>query len=123
MKTETISPTELDGLDIEDELADFTADVLSLKANEKILHRLFSNPLGKWSNLASFLNDYDEIIQRLAKLQGDCDGTLQVTWLQHPELNQGYCLVLFYMDSLGWDNLALYNKERLEKSENTLTSR
>ena len=44
-------------------------------------------------------------------------GTLRVTWLEYPELEQGYCLVLFYMDSLGWNSLALYNKTRLENVE------
>ncbi|MEO1743102.1 MAG: hypothetical protein AAFR99_14995, partial [Cyanobacteria bacterium J06629_9] len=62
-------------------------------------------------------SSHTEVAQTLASLQAECDGTLRVTWLEHPELDQGYCLVLFYVDSLGWNSLALYNKARLETVE------
>ena len=73
---EMIFSEEPNVLDIEDELADFTADLLALKANEPILHRLFANPVGQWSNLVSFLDNHDEIAQQLTYLQADCNGTL-----------------------------------------------
>lgn len=113
MNPEMIVENELDDLAIEDEWADFTADLLSLRESESILTQLFLNPLGQWLDFSNLLND-DEILQKLASLQADCDGKLRVTWLEHPELDRGYCLVLFYVDSLGWNNLALYNKARLE---------
>lgn len=117
MNPEIISSAEPETLEIEDELADFTADLLALRANELVLQGLFENPLGNWSDLANFLDGPSEIAEKLTFLQTECDGTLQVTWLEHPELDQGYCLVLFYMDSLGWNSLALYNKARLENLE------
>ena len=121
MNPEIISSAEPDVLDIEDELTDFTADLLALKDNEPILYRLFANPIGRWLDLACLLDNYDELAQQLASLQADCDGTLRVTWLSHPELDEGYCLVLFYVDSLGWNNLALYNKARLENLKRVAT--
>lgn len=115
MSLGTISSAEPDIIDIEDELADFTADLIALSANEYILSRLFAEPAGSWSNLASFLERHQQAVQAVKKIQADCDGTVQVTWLEHPILDHGYCLVLFYVDSLGWNNLAVYNKARLQR--------
>ncbi|MEL7225813.1 MAG: hypothetical protein AAGL17_13410 [Cyanobacteria bacterium J06576_12] len=107
---------EPDIIGIEDEIADFTADLLSLAANEPILERLFTQSAGTWTNLTDFLEADDLTAQEVASLQSACKGLLRVTWLEHPELESGYCLVLFYVDSLGWNSLASYNKARLQKS-------
>ncbi len=115
MNPKTISSVELETLDIEEELTDFTADLLALKANEVFLERLFAKPVGQWSDLAGFFDKNEQIYHKLTSLQANCEGTLRVTWLEHPELVKGYCLVLFYVDSLEWNNLALYNKARLER--------
>lgn len=117
MNPELISAAEPEMLEIEDELADFTADLLALEENELILKHLFEYPLGCWSDLGSALSGYAEMAQALASLQSECGGTLRATWLEHPDLDGGYCLVLFYVDALGWNNLALYNKARLEAAE------
>lgn len=115
MSSGMISAAELDIIDIEDELADFTADLLALSANEHILKRLLKEPAGSWSNLANFLEGHQQATQVVEKFQSDCNGILQVTWLAHPRLDRGYCLVLFYVDALGWNNLAVYNKARLQR--------
>ncbi|MEM9219643.1 MAG: hypothetical protein AAGD25_35595 [Cyanobacteria bacterium P01_F01_bin.150] len=109
----TEAALELDALDVEDELEDFTADLVALKQNEEILRRLFSQPLGQWSDLMSLVDERGSVSTVLQTLAEKCDGSLQITWLEHPDLNTGYCLVLFYVDSLAWNNLALYNKGRL----------
>ena len=114
MSSGIVSSAQLDTVDIEDELADFTADLLALRANEYFLKRLFKEPVGSWSNLASFLKGHPPAIQAVEKLQTDCNGIVQVTWLEHPQMAPGYCLILFYVDSLGWNNLAVYNRARLQ---------
>jgi hypothetical protein len=113
MNPEMMLDNNIVDLDIEEEWADFTADLLSLRSNEYLLKNLFSHPIGQWLNFSDLLdNQVDR--QQLNTLQTDCAGTLQVTWLGHPQLDRGYCLVLFYVDSLDWNNLSLYNKSRLE---------
>jgi hypothetical protein len=107
-----ISSTEPEIVDLEDELADFTGDVLALKTYEPSLARLFKTPAGMWSDLATLLERDQQAVEAISTLQSDCQGTLRVTWLDHPDLELGYCLVLFYMDALGWNSLALYNRGR-----------
>ena len=109
----TEAALELDALDVEDELEDFTADLLALKQNEGILRRLFDHSLGQWSDLMSLLDESGSVANGLQVLEEKCGGSLQLTWLEHPDLNTGYCFILFYVDSLAWNNLALYNKGRL----------
>jgi hypothetical protein len=115
MNPEMMLDNNIVDLDIEEEWADFTADLLSLKSNEYLLHGLFSHPIGQWLNFSDVLDSHDDVWHQLNKLQSDCGGELQVTWLGHPQLDRGYCLVLFYVDSLDWNNLSLYNKARLEE--------
>lgn len=107
----------IDDLDIEEEWADFTADLLSLRSNESLLKNLFSHPIGQWLDFSDLLDSQDEVWNQLNKLQSNYGGILQVTWLNHPRLDRGYCLVLFYVNSLDWNNLSLYNKSRLEEVE------
>jgi hypothetical protein len=115
MNPEMMLDNNVVDLDIEEEWTDFTADLLSLRSNESLLNNLFSHPIGQWLNFSNLLGGQGELCQRLDNLQTDCDGTLQVTWLSHPQLDRGYCLVLFYVESLDWNNLSLYNKARLEE--------
>ncbi|MEB3232496.1 MAG: hypothetical protein VKJ64_15915 [Leptolyngbyaceae bacterium] len=116
MTSEIISSQdESEVIDLEDELVDFTADLLSLRQSESVLSRLFHQPTGTWTDLRSLLDADDCHLEMLETLQKDCDGVLRVTWLNHPELDQGYCLILFYLDALNWNQLALYNKARLEQ--------
>lgn len=107
---------EPDVIEIDDEFADLTADLLSLEVNEPIIERLFSRPVGRWSDLTDFLEVEHPTTQEVDALQSSCNGRLRVTWLEHPELEKGYCLVLFYVDALGWNSLALYNKARLHSA-------
>jgi hypothetical protein len=114
MNPEMMLDNNIVDLDIEEEWADFTADLLSLRSNESLLKNLFFHPIGQWLNFSDLLDDRDDVWNQLNKLQSDCGGALQVTWLGHPQLDRGYCLILFYVDSLDWNNLSLYNKSRLE---------
>ena len=99
-----------DALDLEDELLDFTADLLALKSNQIVLEALFGLVAGQWMNLGELLKALPEIAQQLTELERLAGGQLQVTWLRHPETSESYCLVLFFMESLGWDNLAIYHR-------------
>jgi hypothetical protein len=94
---------------LEDELLDFTADLLGLKPNQPFLAGLFAQPSGRWMNVGDLVAG--EMRRTLMELETFSEGQLQVTWLNHPETSDDYCLVLFLMESLGWDNLAIYHRK------------
>lgn len=100
-----------DALDLEDELLDFTADLLALKANQPFVSSLLAQPKGQWVNVAAIAPDIASVNETLMTLEAVSKGQLQVTWLSHPETNDDYCLVLFFMESLSWDNLAIYHRK------------
>jgi hypothetical protein len=97
-------------LDLEDELLNFTADLLALKINQIVLEGLFGLGAGEWVNLGELLETLPEMAQQLTEFERVAGGQLQVTWLRHPETSESYCLVLFFMESLSWDSLAIYNR-------------
>lgn len=110
MTAKTLFIDQSDALDLEDELLDFTADLLALKSNQIILEDLFSLLPGQWVDLGTLLQSLPMLSQKLVDLEGLAGGKLQVTWLRHPETSDRYSLVLFFMESLGWDHLAVYHK-------------
>jgi hypothetical protein len=99
-----------DALDLEDELLDFTADLLALKEYQPVLGQLFGLEVGQWENLSELLQGFPEMRNRLMELESLAKGRLRVNWLRHPETSDAYCLVLFFMESLGWDSLAVYHR-------------
>jgi hypothetical protein len=111
MTANTVITEQPDALDLRDELLDFTADLLALKANQPFIAGLLEYPKGQWVNVATITQDMAQVSQTLMALEASSSGRLQVTWLNHPETNDNYCLVLFFMESLGWDNLAIYHRK------------
>jgi hypothetical protein len=111
MTANTVITEQPDALDLRDELLDFTADLLALKANQPFVAGLLEYPKGQWVNVATITQDMAQVSQTLMALEASSSGRLQVTWLNHPETNDDYCLVLFFMESLGWDNLAIYHRK------------
>jgi hypothetical protein len=97
-----------DAVDLEDELLDFTGDLLAFKANEHFLVELFSHSSGQWIDVKTIVPE--RLTPTVTALEVASEGQLQVTWLSHPEMNEEYCLVLFFMESLGWDHLAVYHR-------------
>ena len=113
MSAGIISSIEPEIIDLEDEIADFTGDLLALEVYESSLKRLFENDAGTWLKLTDLLEQNQQAVKTIVALESDCQGALQATWIDHPNLESGYCLVLFYVDALEWNNLAVYNKARL----------
>jgi hypothetical protein len=109
--TANVATAQPDALDLEDELLDFTADLLALKLNQPFVAGLFAHSKGQWVNVAAIVQDVAPANQKLRALEASSHGQLQATWLNHPETNEDYCLVLFFMESLGWDNLAIYHRK------------
>jgi hypothetical protein len=111
MTTTPLFTNQTDALALEDELLDLTGDLLALKVNQSFVSMLFGVPSGQWLNVGEMLSGRPEVHQQLRELETMAQGQLQVVWLQHPETSAAYSLVLFFMESLGWDNLAVYHRE------------
>jgi hypothetical protein len=117
MTSDIITSDDLNTLDLEDELADFTADLLALKSNQPFLKALFDQPPGYWLELKTLCSNLNNAVMiDLAALEAQGQGQLRVTWLEHPETSLDYCLVLFYFDSLGWNSLALYHRSQIVRN-------
>lgn len=98
---------DLEEMELEDKLSDFTAELVASKNNSLFLERLFATDAGQWLDV-DFLSDrLEQITSQLQELRNLCEGNLKVTWLEHPTADSGYCLILFYMEALHWNNLAL----------------
>jgi len=101
-------------MELEDQLSDLTADLVASRFNETFLERLFAVPTGQWLKVESLCRGL-EIQAKFADLRQEYGEDLQVCWLEHPSQDSGFCLILFYVESLHWNNLALYNKTALMK--------
>lgn len=101
-------------LEIEDQLSCLTADLVEHESNQPFLQRLFANKAGQWLDIYTLCQDLNSILNQFKSLELECEGILQVTWLDYPtNLGEGYCLIIFYLESLHWNNLALYCKNNL----------
>lgn len=117
MKLETKPEDHWEDMDLEDELADIAADLVEFEENSLFLSRLFAAAVGQWLEVISLCDGLERVANQLTELNDLCEGTLKVTWLEHPISGSGYSLILFYMEELHWNSLALYNKQLfLQKS-------
>jgi len=100
-------------MNLEDRLSDITADLVELEENSVFLDCLFSQESGRWMEVASLCNDLTEIEGRLEELKKSLKAPLQVTWLDSPKsaYENGYCIIIFFLEELHWSNVALYNKQ------------
>jgi hypothetical protein len=115
-----LAQTDLDYADLSDQLAEFTADLVSLRRHEPFLVKLFSKEVGSWLDVISFCLALGSAPHTLKPLQEALDGALFATWLDHPEASDGYCTVLFFAPDALWSNAVVYHKQRLSPKRTQL---
>jgi len=100
-------------VNIEDQLADITADLVERDENSLFLERIFSQKAGVWEATAALCNHLVHIKTQIEQLQKQLAGTLQATWLDYPHSGhgEGYCIIIFFLEELHWSSVALYNKQ------------
>ncbi len=100
-------------MDLEDQLSCLTADLIEYKRNKNFLKNLFKIESGKWADINILCQGMNHLQNQLELIENYCDEQLQVTWLDYPlsTMGEGYCLIIFYLECLHWDNVALYNKK------------
>jgi hypothetical protein len=91
-------------------LSAISADLVSDSTFLPCLRRLFSYPQGKWQELIDIVDGEDKMLDTLEDLGPDF-APIYVTWLpfQKSENGNGYCLIIFYLESQLWSFTALFN--------------
>ena len=95
---------------LRDALEDWFCDLVSLRRREAWLLQVLAGPKGAW-------HDVDQVARSLAlappQLPFDEPGALWLSWLDAPEAQPGFCLVLAYDDRTLWSKVALFNRALL----------
>ena len=101
---------------VEERFEDLTADLVECEENSTFLERLFSLKAGVWEDVTALCRDLVQLEEGMAQLQRSFKGGLRATWLNYPASThgKGYCLIIFFAEELHWNNVALYNKQRLD---------
>ncbi len=98
---------------MDEQLNDFSADLLSEKRHEIFLERLFSLGAGTWRLVRSLAGDLPEMQVRLNALERVTEPELYATWLDHPGVARGFCVIIFFSTSTLWSYTALLNKQNV----------
>ena len=98
---------------IEDQMADITADLVELEAYQPFLERLFSLQAGVWTTASLLCKDLLHIQEQMKHLEKKIADRLMISWLDYPVSThgEGYCLIIFFVESLPWSQVALFNKQ------------
>ena len=100
-------------MNVEEKLADLTADLVEYEAHSVFLERLFALKAGVWEDVTVLCRHVVHLEDHMAQLQQSSTGRLHATWLNYPVSThgKGYCLILFFAEELHWSNAVLYNKQ------------
>lgn len=102
----------LEDMELEDILSGITADLVGYESNSLFLKRLFSEEAGKWIEIEPLCSGLKKIESQLEQLKESFEESLRVTWLDYPaSYGEGFCIIIFFVEALHWNNLALYNKQ------------
>ncbi len=96
------SDEEIAELLMEEEYSSISADLLSQKGYKEFLKHLGSKEAGVWVEVASLTVGAMEAFVRLKSLEGNKDAKLHVMWTEHPEVPEGYCVIVFFLLSTLW---------------------
>lgn len=98
-------------MNIEDELSDLTADLLSDTRYEPALVQLFSQKAGIWVLVASVVDNEP----RLKAVEEAAGGPLHMAWMDYSgsDYGDGYCTIAFFVEASLWSSIAIYNRGRL----------
>jgi hypothetical protein len=104
--------------EIEDQLSFITTNFVQSE-DEVVRKLLFSNE-GEWQDFATLCEPVESLRQPLLKLSQTEPSTkyIDVTWLSYLPSGhgKGYCLIIFFCESLYWYQVAIYNRARFLSS-------
>lgn len=101
-------------LALEEQFLELTMEFLTRRSMEPALRQLLSEPGGEWQLVETLLDG--NMRARLLDLQAHADvgeGQLYMMWLPYPPAHGDYALIVFFLDEVNLDTVAVYNKARL----------
>jgi hypothetical protein len=100
-------------MNIEEQIAEITTDLVELEACHPFLERLFSLQAGVWETALLLCKDLLHIQKQIKHLENKISDRLMISWLDYPISTHGagYCLIIFFVESLHWSQIALFNKQ------------
>lgn len=107
------------GFDVDLELELLIANLIEQDDKQnKFLKNLFSYPSSVWFNLIELLGNDDHLKTSAEMIEKNAGGRLDTQWIDYPlsQYGEGYCLLLFWIESLHTYKIALYHRERFLKS-------
>ena len=101
-----------DSPDLEEELSEVAADLVSYKRLEPFLRRLFAHPPGRWLPVAACCSTMSDLPSAAARVFAEHGATFVVTHLPWPGLPEDdpYALALFVHSQELWSTIAMYNR-------------
>jgi hypothetical protein len=97
---------------VQETILSYCADLLSESKNEHLVRELFSCPPGHWHRVATLAERCQVPLPPPRGPGKDLD----VTWLEHPGLESGFVIILFFSQSKLFSNAGVYNRAWLLKS-------
>ena len=100
-------------MNIEEQMAEITTDLVELEVGHPFLERLFSLQAGVWETALLLCKDLLHIQKQIKHLENKISDRLMISWLDYPISTHGagYCLIIFFVESLHWSQIALFNKQ------------
>ena len=84
--------------------------VVDLAQALPVIKALLSGKPSAWREVWALCPNNSEIKTRTQKLEQKLDGILWVMWLEQPQADEDAKLVLFHMDSVFWNTMAICYK-------------
>jgi len=103
-------------MNIEEELYDLSADLLTEQRFFPFIERLFAQNPGVWSRVELLCSGIPLIEDRVQSLSAQLEGNFMVSWLDYsggPYVS-GFASIMFFEDQLLWSSIAVYNRERIQ---------
>ncbi len=106
-------------MDDQEVLSNITADIVSERVYSDFLSQLFACAVGNWRRVDQLSVDVADLPQRLDDIDPDVLNSFRVSWLDFPNSlhGEGFCLIVFYAESIFWNNAILFNRQLFLKKE------
>lgn len=96
---------------IEERFSFVTLSLLTESSNLKFLESLFSRPSGEWLSVSYILQNHSKLAKEITDVEQLIQDKLRVTWLGYPDVNDDFCIIIFFVEAILWHDFAFFNKK------------
>lgn len=99
-------------IDLDDQLVELIAALITPEQSEPFLTRLFSFDPGMWIGVAAVCAEHPALVDEVARIEERLRGTLRVTWLDYASSlhGPGHCTIIFFVEEVMWSSIALVER-------------